>query len=70
MIMKKTDIRVTLAAVQTYLAENLALTILRRKTAVIILNVSGRNNYVACHLNKIMVITAMWADDPTERLAF
>lgn len=68
--MKNCDIRVTLGAVQANLAEDFTVTLFRRETAVIILNIAGRHHDVVGDLNKIMVIAAIGTDYPANRLAF
>ena len=67
--MKNCDIRVTLGAVQTDLAEDFTVTLFRRETAVIILNIAGRHHDVVGNLYKIMVIAAIGTDYPAKRLA-
>lgn len=70
MIMVKCHICIALAAEQSDLSEDFTVAFRWCKTAVVILNVAGRYNHILCDLNKITIITAVWANDATEWFTF
>lgn len=65
--MKKTEIGIALTAVESYLAQHIAFSLVRRKAAVVILEIGGGDDNIAGNFNKIPVIAAVGADYPAQR---
>lgn len=68
--MKKTDVSFTLTAKQADFAKDLAIVPIGSKTTVIILMIAACNDYIMGDLDKITIIAAIRADDPTNWFPF